>query len=178
MALTYKLIQNFSLTTSTSTITFSSIPSTYTDLVFHVNLQDGLNTYTENINMTWNNITTNSYSGNGIATSNNGAPAAFSFVNTTAMTIVNPSSFTNVAINNTLGTVKVYIPNYRSSDRKVCYVTSVGAAGAINAGTTSWFFGGLNDAAVGALTTVSFTSPGGAYRAGGRVSLYGISNAI
>ena len=111
MANTFELITSYSATGSVSSIGFTSIPSTYTDLVVKISARQGA----ENaFDLTFNG-NTSSYatikiqgSGSTAASGGGGTTAAIRLIG------VDPSGATA----NTFGNAEIYIPNYASSNYK------------------------------------------------------------
>jgi hypothetical protein len=71
MASTYQLINSSTISTATNSLTFSSIPATYTDLILVAN---GVSVSVYNWNMQFNGDTGNNYSDTGL--SGNGSSAS------------------------------------------------------------------------------------------------------
>jgi len=111
MASTYKLISSTTIVTPTNNVIFSSIPSTYTDLVMRMSIRDtngGAVTFISGYV---------SYQTTGTATRLTGNGAAASSARTTASSSVedfNSYPSTN-ATSNTFSNWELYIPNYATS---------------------------------------------------------------
>jgi len=116
MALTYELISSNVLSTTASTVTFSSIPSTYTDLVLKFSGRSNIaSTYTVPV-ITFNNLGTSIYSYILVSNNNN---SAFGYIQTSVTngggdSYVPGSSSTA----NTFGSYEIYIPSYTSAANK------------------------------------------------------------
>jgi hypothetical protein len=166
---TYNLINSNVLSSSAASVTFSSIPATYTDLVLKISARADDDTV--NFRMTFNGDTATNYSdiylyGSGSTTST-GIGSTTSFINPMG---INASSHTA----NTFGNAEVYIANYLASEYK-----SVGSYGAEeNAASTAYImiYSGLwrNTAAI---TSMSITPNSGNFVSTSSFYLYGISNA-
>lgn len=110
MANTYTLIASQTMTGNTTTVTFSSIPSTYTDLKFVVSARASINPYSAAwadsqlyFNGSNTSLVNRDIAGNGsTVTSNNGSN----------ITIRIPSSGATAS---TFGNTEIYIPNYNST---------------------------------------------------------------
>jgi hypothetical protein len=113
MANTFELIASSLISTNTTTVTFSSIPGTYTDLKLVISGRSSNNAYSSawsDTNLYFNGSNTSlsirDLAGTGSsATSNPG----------TVITIRIPSSGTT---SNTFGNAEIYIPNYAGSTNK------------------------------------------------------------
>jgi hypothetical protein len=110
---TYTLISSTTVSTNTTTVTLSSIPSTYTDLKLVVSARASTNPYGAAwadsqlyFNGSNANLTTRAISGNGTVAQSDPY---------TDITIRIPSSG---ATSNTFGNAEVYIPNYAGSTNK------------------------------------------------------------
>lgn len=167
MASTYKLIASTTLTSDTTTVTFSSIPSTYTDLAIFVS---GRCTISDNFRgsyISFNSSTSNftgiylqgAGSGNGVS----GSLARYVGANPAA-----------TATANTFGNKWIYIPNYAGSNNKSFSVDSV----AENNATAAFdeLMAGLwsNTAAI---TSISFAHDSNDYATGSTFYLYGIKSS-
>ena len=175
MPATYTLISSNVLTSTASTVTFSSIPSTYTDLVLRMSIRD---TNTTIIigggNVKFNGSSTNIYSvtrliGDGSAASStrtsNSASIAFNCAgNNAGMTT------------NTFSSVEIYIPSYTVSQNKPIGQFNVTENNSTTAGDTeidSWaqLYRDTN-----AISSMVITAPA-TFAIGSSFYLYGISNA-
>ena len=151
-----------------SSIDFTSIPSTYTDLqlVFTARNTGSSNVFTQ---MTFNG-NTSSYSyrglyGSGSAASSFSASAAFIYVGDMDL-----STYTA----NTFSSESVYIPNYAGSNNKSVSIDSVNENNATAA--AAYLTAGLwsNTAAINRIT---LTPGGGNYAQYSTAVLYGIKNS-
>lgn len=159
MAITYEPIATNTLSSATSSVTFSSIPQTYTDLVLVV---FGKNTSTaDNFQLTMNNDTASNYSyvffaGNG-SSSSTGIAA-----NATPMYVGNmPSSA--FALNT------IHINNYTNT---TSYKTALSFVGGNNAQT--WVNSWRSNSAI---TTLKVGTGTGNYAIGSSFTLFGIKAA-
>jgi hypothetical protein len=162
--MTYTLIAHTELGSDSASITFSSIPQTFTDLVLKISLRgtgiqpNGGQAFT----LTFNGVTTG-YSGRQLA----GATTVASYTET--FILQGASSYTA----NTFGSGEVYIPNYRLANFKSFSVDTVGenndtyADKAIVAGLWS------NTAAITSLALS--TTYIGIIASGSSATLYGIT---
>lgn len=119
MATTYTLISSNTLASNVASITFSSIPATYKDLVVRFSARTSISSYTnDSLRMRFNGVDTSSYSyihmrGSGIGGG----------VTTYVLTPPETSGFAglingNNSTSNTFANGEVYIPNYTSSTQK------------------------------------------------------------
>jgi hypothetical protein len=173
MANTYTLIQAQTLASAAATITFSSIPATYTDLMLRLSARKsgGGDTF----KVQFNSDTATNYS-NTTLTGN--SSAASSTRNTSQVYVraygANESTFTA----NTFGSSEVYIPSYLVSQNKpigIFGVTENNSAAAdasfVNASAGLW----RNTAAI---TSIVITDPAaGNFVTGSSFYLYGIKNS-
>jgi hypothetical protein len=171
MANTYTLIQAQNLVSTAVTVTFSSIPATYTDLVIKASTRsDRASSIQDNVLIYLNGVTTNMsftyLEGNGAAAS--------SGRNSSSQNQVGISTATT-ATSNTFSNWELYIPNYAGSTNKPMGSSSVMETNA----TTSYIdsFAGLwsNTAAI---TSISFQSTLSTnFISGSSFYLYGIKNS-
>jgi hypothetical protein len=165
--MTMTLIATTTLTTTTSNVTFSSIPQTFTDLfVVH---SGRANTSNPSFYWSYNSSGGTAYSlrrleGNGSSVaSNNNTGLAFHRIDTAA----NGTESTA----NTFDNIEIYIPNYAGSNTKSSSANTVnennGSIARQNIATALW-----NDTA--AITLLNIDSDGD-YVAGTTISLYGIT---
>jgi len=113
---TYNLISSNVLSSSAASVTFSSIPATYTDLVLRWSARQDYDSVTNGGNITFNNNTSSIYSnvriqGDGSTTSSNLTS------NSTESTTFTPGASPG-ATANTFGSCELYIPNYTVSANK------------------------------------------------------------
>ena len=174
MANTYTLIEAKTLTTTAASVTFTSIPQTYTDLLLKYSCRStstaGSDIYA-NLRIQFNSDTGNNYngilffgtgttSGSGSYTSQSGN--LFSYANG------------NVTTASTFSNGEVYIPNYTSSNQKVssvdCVVENNAAAGFTELASERW-------TGTSAITTIDVVSIYGSHTADSTFYLYGIKNS-
>jgi hypothetical protein len=175
MANTYTLIEAQTLGSSAASVTFSSIPATYTDLKLVGSTRTTRNVGSvSNLYLQVNSITSAVYtikqlSGTGSAADNNTA----SNVVPTSASVGHTSQSTDTA--NTFGNFEFYIPNYAGSNNKSLSSDAVqeNDASAAYSSLTAWLM--ANTAAITSLTltttaTFSFVQYSSFY-------LYGIKNS-
>jgi len=113
MANTYTLISSTTLTTTTASVTFSSIPQTYTDLLLRISPRTTNTSFGETIRIKPNNLTTNG-SAIIIRAFNGTSTSGYTYSNVLATN----NSLGNGATADTFASIDVYIPNYTSSNYK------------------------------------------------------------
>jgi len=170
MATTYKLIQAVTVGSGgTATISFTSIPQTYTDLLYKISARMSVDT--SSVFLRYNGTTTNGrikwLDGSGtVASSNADGSNQYGPVHG----VVNSTKTANV-----FGNAEIYITNYTSSNYKssstdgVVETAAVAATMAIGANLYS------NTAAITSIELVSAAS--GNFAEYSTAYLYGISNA-
>jgi hypothetical protein len=113
---TYTLISSNVLASSAASVTFSAIPSTYTDLVLKVSARTDQSATTTTMKVTLNNDTAGNYSVTELRT-NNGSTVqsardtAVPYLN---QYLINAATSTS----NTFGSLELYIPSYTASQKK------------------------------------------------------------
>jgi hypothetical protein len=170
---TYTLISSNVLSSSAASVTFSSIPATYTDLVIRASVRgnDATRTFGA-ITIKFNADTTTNYSylllfGNGSSAS---ADKGTSQTTTTAF-------YTNgdAATANSFGNIEIYIPSYTASQNKP--LSSFGVSETNDATARMGVAAGLwrNTAAITTITLTDYL--GTNFLTSSSFYLYGISNA-
>lgn len=122
MAVTYVLIASNTLTSDTATVTFSSIPGTYTDLVVKWSARDTWSDYASGIFVTFNGTTTN-YSDTHL-TGLNGASQSVSSRNTNAARIEGFDTAAT-ATSSAFSLGELYITNYLASSNKSTFMNTM-----------------------------------------------------
>lgn len=172
MATTYTLISSSTLTSTTATVTFSSIPATYTDLVLRWSGR-GATGVGNNCDVQLNGVATN-YSrtyllGNGATASSSGSGGA----SETTMDMragYNPSDATA----NTFNNGEIYLPNYQSSTYKPVGSFNVTE----NNATTAYIGANANLSQItSAITSILIKPASGSWASGSSFYLYGIKNS-
>jgi hypothetical protein len=161
----YKIASN-DLTTTASSVTFSSIPQGYTDL--KVVVSNRTNSGGVNImGITFNGVTTGysfrNLEGNGSAAASGGGTSTGGWAG-----LVQPPSYTA----NTFSSNEIYIPNYTSSNNKSWSVDSTTENNA-TASYMELIAGSWSNTA--AITSIAITDLGGnSFVSGSTFTLYGI----
>ena len=173
MATYIKIASNTVGSGGAASVTFSSIPATYTDLLVKVSARSAFSGVSAGLGMQMNGLTTSIYTmkllqGNGTTASSN-SYSGITFIST------DNGLVGSTATGNTFNNAEIYIPNYLSSNNKSLSVDSVAENNAtagynvLNAGLM---------ASTAAITSLTFFSGGSANLAQySTFTLYGISNA-
>jgi hypothetical protein len=168
---TYTLISSNVLTSSAASVTFSSIPSTYTDLVLKISARGDGATNFENCTLRFNGDTAANYSMTWMTGDGATATSTRSIATNEAwLRYVDAASATA----STFGSVEVYLPNYTSSNKKP--FSSIAAqennttTAYINATALCWQL-------TNAITSILIDLDGGSFVSGSSFYLYGIKNS-
>jgi hypothetical protein len=173
MATYIKIASNTVGAGGAASVTFSSIPGTYTDLVIKASIRGDSGTGGFGNNLVSFNSISSGYSQRILYGLGSGAAVAASSSATSSLQNAAYGSDAG-ATANTFGNTEIYIPNYTSSDFKSISSDSVSennattAIAAITAGLLS------NTAAI---TSITMTSGFGNFGQYSTFTLYGISNA-
>ena len=111
---TYTLIEAKTLASNTASVSFTSIPSTYTDLMLLISARTIRATYSDDSAAITFNGSTTSYSSKFIE--GNGASASSYSGGSTNVSLYLPAD--GAATANTFGNLSIYIPNYAGSAYK------------------------------------------------------------
>ena len=171
MGTTYTLISSNVLSSNTATVTFSSIPSTFTDLVLKMSTRDVSNNNTiAALNVSFNGSSSAVHSTTLIRA--NGTAA--STTRTSSNTFHN-IDYTNgsTSLADTFGSQEVYIPLYTSSQFKTISTTTSQENNTTAAYTTAIAGLSSDTAAITSITIATATT----LASGSSFYLYGISNA-
>lgn len=172
MATTYTLISSNVLSSTTATVTFSSIPATYTDLVLRISSRISVGAIDWPLNLRFNGDTATNYSNVNIYWS---GPSSGIFSNQTSANKIFGSTG-NTATANTFGSIEIYIPSYTASQNK-----PLGSFGVPETNAAS-FDDGIQAYAglwrnTNAITSIAISQDGSGFVSGSSFYLYGISNA-
>ena len=172
---TYKLIASNTVGSAVTSVTFSSIPSTYTDLVVKFSArttQTGSLGNASDISLQFNAVTSG-YSSRLLYA--NVAVASPTSASNSGSSIVWGGNATNAdATANTFGNGEMTIPNYVSANYKSVSIDSVSENNSTNA-TTELVAGLWSNTA--AITSITLTPGAGNFVQYSTFTLYGISNA-
>ena len=172
MAATYTLISSNTLSGSAASVTFSSIPSTYTDLVLRWSSRDGRSNVENAIYLSFNSITTG-YSDTWLR--GNGANAFSSYDTGNAYVYIPFGSVGSTATASTFSSGEVYLPNYTVSQYKPMGIFNVTENNATTAyvDTTAGLV--QSTATISSITmTPAFSN---SFQSGSSFYLYGIKNS-
>ena len=173
MPATYTLIDSNVLTTTATSVTFSAIPSTYTDLVVRISAKSDRANANDDIKMLVNGSTSSVYSSTwmlGVGSSGTGTSS-----NSTQTSLSLQSGSTGGLEANTFSSTEIYIPNYTATvihpigSIQVQEVNNTVARIYANAGLFN------SSVAITSLTLQIVTGPN--FVSGSSFYLYGISNA-
>ena len=169
MATTYTLINSNVLSSSAASVTFSSIPATYTDLVVRVSARGG---GTNSINLTFNGVTTATQSVTRVT--GNGSSAASARTTSATQLAIRGTTNNNAYTASTFSNAEIYIPSYTVSQNKPISSFGVNENNAtdsfMSADAGLW----SNTAAI---TSITLTTADTTFDTGSSFYLYGVSNA-
>jgi len=171
MPTTYVSIASQTLSTTTASVTFSSIPGTYTDLVVRISGRSNAGSSNSPLYITFNSATTNfSYTRLWYSSTSPVSDRSSSTSQISIDAAINGSlSTTNTFSNN-----EIYIPNYTVSANKPVFIDSrlerndTGAWGGVIAGLWS---------NTSAITSITLTPATDSWVSGSTFYLYGIKNS-
>ena len=173
MANTYTLIDSNTLSTTTATVTFSSIPATYTDLIMKASVR----TDQTNPDLMWriNNNTSSIYSdtqleGTGSTTTGYRDNAIDKF----RMQHIGEGS---AATSNTFGNYEWYFPNYAGGANKVVNFYGVDEDNAASTANTIIVAGASLALTTTAISQISIFLNSGNFVSGSSFYLYGIKSS-
>ena len=169
MAYSFQLIEAKTLTTTSSSVTFTSIPQTYTDLLVKLSVkQDGANAgLFLRPNSSTTNLSHRKMYADSVSVSGDSGSIIFIFCNGSWST---SNTFTNT---------DVYIPNYTSSNYKSVSIDSVATSNTASAGLSFLAFVAGLWSDTTAISSLNFVPEGGGanFISGSTFYLYGIKNS-
>ena len=173
MATTYEIIDKNILTSSQATVTFTSIPNTYTDLIVLLSLRSSHGNIVDTPKMRFNGATTDSNLKT-IRLMGNGSAASSSTVDPGLLLTRCPGS---TATADTFGNIQVYIPNYTSSNNKSVSIDQVSPSNTSTVDGVTSLMAGLftTSSAISSLTILSDNAAN--FVSGSSFYLYGIKNS-
>ena len=122
MPSTYTLISSNVLSSSAASVTFSAIPSTYTDLVLRCSTRGSRAAIVDNVVLRFNSDSGTNYSTT-LITGLGSTASSYTTGNGTSLSFNTANGDTSTS--NTFGSTEVYIPNYLSTSAKPLSVISV-----------------------------------------------------
>jgi hypothetical protein len=174
MANTYELIAQSVLVSTTATVTFSSIPQTYSDLVIRASVRQSIANNYQNFDYTINGVTTADYDyyafyGNSLT----GPTGASSFSSTASF-----AGYTNAASSpaNTFSNSEIYFPNYTNTSYKKPsggYTYSEYPGSATGDSNQTAMFANLNNSTA-AITSIELKAVSTTFTVNSSFYLYGI----
>ena len=173
MPATYTLISSNVLSSGTASVTFSSIPQTYADLVLQISARSARGSTVDDVYMRINGNGAVSYSNTYM--NGTGTAVQSSRNNISQYMAVVLSADGDTALANTFGTSEIYIPSYTVAQKH-----PVSAFGAQENNTTAAFVSATAGLArvPSAITQIDLTPGSGLnWLAGSSFYLYGIKNS-
>jgi hypothetical protein len=172
MPSTYTLISSNVLSSSAATVTFSSIPATYTDLVLRLSTRTTAASINSVILVRLNSDTTSSYS----VTILDGDGATATSSRTATPSAIGSGGITSGASStaSTFGNGEIYIPNYTNSVTKSWGTSSASENNATTAtirNTANYYLG------TSPITTIRFSLSTGSFDTGSSFYLYGLKSS-
>ena len=173
MANTYQLIQSYTATGTVSSIDFTVIPSTYTDLVVKLSTRTSDTTANDSsaIALQFNGDNGSNYTRRSLV--GDGASATSTNATTTSMRI--GFTTTNGCTANTFGNCEIYIPNYAGSTQK-----SVSADAVAENNSATYIYAALNAGlwtSTAAISSIKIIAPSFNFLTNSTATLYGISKS-
>ena len=174
MANTYTLISSNVLSSATATVTFSSIPATYTDLVLRCSIRRAATSnQSTDLKITFNADTATNYSKTSI--SGDGATASSARQSNTSAQFFLDLSAGSASTANTFSSFEMYFPNYTSTSNRPLSGFGVNE----NNTTTAYMVAqaGLYRG-TSAISSIEITQPStGSFDTNSSFYLYGIKNS-
>ena len=175
MANTYNLITSTTLSTSTASVTFSSLPTTFTDLLIKCSTRSDQPSVLDLVIGTFNGSSASNYDnysliGNGAnSVSNRGLSQPYMRFGYTDG---------NSAGSNIFGATEIYIPNYQSSTNKIASGFSGSGNNSTSAADAFVTMYATRWALTSAITSITISPINGPnWIAGSTFQLYGIKNS-
>lgn len=171
MPSTYTLISSNVLTGSAASVTFSAIPSTYTDLLLRLSSRSDNATVYETLKITYNNNTGSIYSTTRLIAE---AGSVSSTRQSGRANFNDPYNNGTSSTSNTFSSSEIYIPSYTVSQNKPVSVFAVAENNATDSGIRAIanLFG--STAAISSIEIANFS---GNFVSGSSFYLYGIKNS-
>ena len=170
MANTYTLISSNVLASSAASVTFSAIPSTYTDLVLRMSARRSNLATSGSFRMRFNGLTTSIYSFTDLTSSGSAAYSARAI----SSAIAEPETVGDTATANTFSSHEFYIPNYTATQNKPMSAFSVAED---NATAAEMSVAAYLLSSTAAINEILIYPPSGNFMTGSSFYLYGIKNS-
>ena len=175
MANTYELLSSNTLSSSASSVTFSSIPQTYTDLVLRMSTRDATNgaTYGSAL-ITINGSSASVYSYQRLLLTGPSTVSSTAVSGGNSSFSISPIGNGSTAPTNSFGFCEIYIANYKSTSTVYLSTTSFASGGTsvVSPTLTNGSWGGA-----AAITSITIASNGGTFATASSFNLYGINNS-
>lgn len=174
MAATYQLISNTILGSAQTTVTISSIPATYTDLLLRVSARNNASgSSNDNVYCKINNDGGANYTVGHIYgyVGSSGVNLQGGSGTTTSITIYETDTST---LANTFAQAEIYFWGYTTANSKQWIDHAVAPSNRTGTGIISWYSGRWQSGAV--ISSLVLTPNAGQFIAGSSFALYGISN--
>jgi hypothetical protein len=172
MANTYTLIQAQTLVSSAASVTFSSIPATYTDLVLRNSGRSDNATVYETVKLTYNNNTSSIYSTTRLISESTGT--IISTRQSSRANFNDPYNNGTSSTSNTFSNVEIYIPSYTASQNKPISAFGVAENNSADAGIR--LIADLFSSTT-AISSIEIANFAGNFVTGSSFYLYGIKNS-
>ena len=169
--MTYKLIETVTVTGSSNiAISFSSIPSTYTDLELICSTNGSANTGVNIGLLTYNGDTnTSGYSGRYLDTGNTGTPRGNAWAGPSVYEWAQASSYPNLRVSS-----RIYIPNYTNTSSVKTWFTDTVIGGNFLGTYDALTMGVGRSGTTSAISSLTVYGNGSNFAVGSTISLYGI----
>jgi hypothetical protein len=170
------LISSQTLGSSAASVTFSSIPSTYTDLVLRTSVRESTSAQADDIYIVFNGNTSSVYSYTYINASNATVSSSNSVTQgapSTSVTFSDTSEGTSYTAN-TFASGELYIPNYTSTSSRP--ISSVGMTENNNA-QAGMQLNAILYRGTSAITSMALTLGSGSFAQYSTFALYGIKSS-
>lgn len=172
MATTYTLIDKAILNSSAASVTFSSIPSTYTDLKVMCSVRSAKSDITDYMYFTFSG--SSSYASTKVLYGSGASAGSFNWSTATGITggIINAASNTS----DTFTSSDIYIPNYLASQYKSVSIDTV-QEGNTGSNIYATMMAGLSQSNTAISSITFYTESGQNFITNSSFYLYGIKNS-
>ena len=169
---TYTLISSNVLGSSAASVTFSSIPATYTDLVLKFSSRSDNATIYETVKITYNNNTSSIYSTTRLIADSTGTVT--STRQASRANFNDPYNNGTSSTSNTFSNVEIYVPSYTANQNKPISVVGVAENNSADSGIRiiADLFGSTT-----AISSIEIANFSGNFVTGSSFYLYGIKSS-